>query len=462
MGDPPSGMSDRAYTHDMTASDVAAAGLQPVSGVHLRARWKRCGGSRAVKHGRSMRKCRPALGTEPVSFRPASSRAGIAAAGSRSVGVVDSPASPGQSRSSDRLCELPAPPPECLLTSDGTTMIITGQRGTDYAQLSRHIRSAALLRRRPVAYATKIALTLAGYAATCALIGVVGDSWWQLALALALGVAYTQVAFLGHDGGHQQIFASRRANDLCGQLTGNLLIGLSYGWWVGKHNRHHANPNKEDHDPDIGEGVLAFTAGQVATRRGPLARMIARRQAWLFFPLLTLEGINLHVASVRSLRLDAVRSSRGGHRRTELALLATHLTAYAGGLLLVMSPLHALAFAAVHQAAFGLYMGCAFAPNHKGMPILPADEQLDYLRRQVLTSRNVRGGWFTDWLLGGLNYQIEHHLFPNMPRPTLRRAQPIVRAYCAGLDLDYTETSLIGSYVAALRHLNQLGRPLRV
>ena len=115
----------------------------------------------------------------------------------------------------------------------------------------------------------------------------------------------------------------------------------------------------------------------------------------------------------------------------------------------------------VRQAVFGLYMGSAFAPNHKGMPVVPRDVTLDFLRRQVLTSRNVRGGWFTDQLLGGLNYQVEHHLFPNMPRGNLRRAQAIVRQYCAERAIQYTETSLFGSYAMALRHLHALGAPLR-
>jgi Fatty acid desaturase len=80
----------------------------------------------------------------------------------------------------------------------------------------------------------------------------------------------------------------------------------------------------------------------------------------------------------------------------------------------------------------GLYLGSVFAPNHKGMPILSRDDDSDFLRRQVLTARNVRGGRLTDLLLGGLNYQIEHHLFPSMPRPSLRRAQPLVHAYLPG------------------------------
>jgi fatty acid desaturase len=110
---------------------------------------------------------------------------------------------------------------------------------------------------------------------------------------------------------------------------------------------------------------------------------------------------------------------------------------------------------------FGFYMGCSFAPNHKGMPPLTDEEEKDYLRRQVLTSRNVRGGRFTDWLLGGLNYQIEHHLFPSMPRPNLRRAKPLVERFCAERGVRYAETGLLDSYAQVLRHLHAVGEPGR-
>ena len=127
----------------------------------------------------------------------------------------------------------------------------------------------------------------------------------------------------------------------------------------------------------------------------------------------------------------------------------------------VLSPLQAIAFVVVQQGLFGLYLGCSFAPNHKGMPTLTEADQLDFLRRQVLTSRNVRGSRVVDWVLGGLNYQIEHHLFPNMPRPNLRRAQPLIRTFCQDYNLPYTEASLFGSYAEAVRHLHAVGAPLR-
>ncbi|MFF0822109.1 fatty acid desaturase family protein [Micromonospora haikouensis] len=337
------------------------------------------------------------------------------------------------------------------------------RRGSDFAQLSRRISGAGLLDRRPAGYAVRIALTLAAFVAGWVAVPLVGDSWWQLLVAAGLAVATTQVAFLGHDAGHRQMFRRRAASEAAGLLAGNLAVGLSYGWWVDKHNRHHANPNHHDEDPDVGAGALVWSYEQAAATRG-IGRRLARRQAWLFFPMLLLEGLALHVASVRALlgrTPDGRYATPMRHRAVEGLLLVLHAAGYLGLLFAVLSPGKALAFIAVHQGLWGLYMGCAFAPNHKGMPMPTADEDLDFLRKQVLTSRNVRGGWFVDVALGGLNYQIEHHLFPNMPRGNLRRARPIVRAYCAEHGVPYVETGLVESYRQALAHLHEVGRPLR-
>ncbi|WP_435206251.1 fatty acid desaturase family protein [Micromonospora sp. bgisy143] len=337
------------------------------------------------------------------------------------------------------------------------------RRGSDYAQLSRRVSQAGLLERRPASYVARIVLTLGAFVAGWVAVALVGDSWWQVALAAVLAVATTQVAFLGHDAGHRQMFRRRLPSELVGLVAGNAAVGLSYGWWVDKHNRHHANPNHEDEDPDVGAGALVWTYEQALGTRG-FGRWLARRQAYLFFPMLLLEGLNLHVASIRAIvgrGPDGRYATPMRHRAVEAMLLAAHTIGYAGLLLAVMSPGKALLFAAVHQGLWGLYMGCAFAPNHKGMPMPTAEDELDFLRKQVLTSRNVRGSRLVDTALGGLNYQIEHHLFPNMPRANLRRAQPIVRAYCAEQGIPYAETGLVESYRQALAHLHEVGRPLR-
>src|SRR5262249_23750162 len=158
---------------------------------------------------------------------------------------------------------------------------------------------------------------------------------------------------------------------------------------------------------------LAMTGSQAAAQSG-LYRLVIRRQALLFFPMLLGESFSVHVASIR-----AVVSRSRLRRPAEAALLAAHFGLYLGAVFLILRPVKALSFIAVQQGLFGVYLGAPFAPNHKGMPILTREDEHGFLRRQVLTSRNIRGGWFTDLVLGGLNYQIEHHLFPSMPRPSL-------------------------------------------
>jgi fatty acid desaturase len=336
----------------------------------------------------------------------------------------------------------------------GPTPPRTG-RWSDYTQLSRQIKQAGLLDRRHGYYTAKLGLNLVLLAAGGVAFAALEDSWWQLVTAAYLAVVFTQIAFVGHDAGHRQIFRSRRANDLVGLVHANLLVGISFGWWVAKHDRHHTNPNHEDLDPDIDIPALAFTTGQARDKRG-LARVVARYQAFLFFPLLLLEAAQLHVASAKAIVRDTGRATV-----VEALLLLLHFVGYVTALVLVLSPLQAAVFVLVQQGLFGLYLGCSFAPNHKGMPTLSDAEELDFLRSQVLTSRNVRGSRLVDLLLGGLNYQIEHHLFPNMPRPNLRRAQPLVRAFLSQHGLPYTETSMFGSYAEALRHLHSVGAPLR-
>jgi fatty acid desaturase len=325
-------------------------------------------------------------------------------------------------------------------------------RGSDYAVLSRRIAAAGLMKRRPLDYVLRSAVAVALFGLGWAAFAAVGASWWTLAIAAFLGFATTQLAFLGHDIAHRQVFRRRTASEVAGLLLGNLGVGMSLGWWVAKHTRHHANPNHEDHDPDVGTGALVWTMKQAAGRNTALTRWLTRRQGTLFFPLTLLEGLNLHVVGAKEIATTPMR-----HRRWEAALMIMHFALYLTAVFLVLPFGMGLAFIIVHQAIFGLYMGASFAPNHKGMPVLTADDELDYLRKQVLTSRNVTGGRSVDFLLGGLNYQIEHHLFPNMPRAHLRRAQPMVRDFCAEIGVPYLETGLLTSYRQAVSYLNEVG-----
>jgi fatty acid desaturase len=322
-----------------------------------------------------------------------------------------------------------------------------------YTNLARTVRETGLMRRRYGYYWSRIALAVAAFALVWAGIIVLGNSWFQLILAGVLGVVVTQFGFLGHDGAHRQMFNSAAWNEWTSRLLAGVFAGLSYGWWKDKHNRHHVAPNQEDRDPDVAPGTIAFTRDIAARRSTGFPGWFMRRQGWLFFPLLTLEGINLHISSLRTLfGPDAV-----AHRRIEAALVITRLAAFVVVLLMVLPVGKAAAFFCVQMAVFGLCLGGSFAPNHKGMPIVPPTMKIDFLRRQVLMSRNVRGGPFVDFAMGGLNYQIEHHLFPSMPRPNLKRVQPIVREYCAAHEVSYAEVGLLESYGIVVDYLNNVG-----
>jgi fatty acid desaturase len=91
------------------------------------------------------------------------------------------------------------------------------------------------------------------------------------------------------------------------------------------------------------------------------------------------------------------------------------------------------------------------------MPIIESATMAGFARRQVVTARNISGGRFTAFALGGLNYQIEHHLFPSMPRPNLRRVQGLVRDFCAATDLGYREESFAESFRQIVHHLSDAG-----
>jgi fatty acid desaturase len=325
--------------------------------------------------------------------------------------------------------------------------------GSDFAGLARRITAAGLMDRRPAYYAARLGIVAIMLVGGWTAFFVIGSSWWQLITAAFLAVTFAQVGLVAHDLAHRQVFRTRPPSEFAGRLAGNLGIGMSYGWWMDKHTRHHNNPNHDDLDPDVAPEVLIWATRSAIGRRG-LKGFITRHQAALFFPLLTLLALDLKVASVKALRNGVVK-----RRGLEGALLVGHAAGYLTALLIVLSPVQAVAFLVVHQALFGLYLGMTFAPNHKGMPHPVGDE--DFLRKQVLTARNVKGGWLTDAALGGLNYQIEHHLFPGMPTPNLRKAQPIVRAYCAQIGVSYEETGLVPSYAQALRFLHDVGAPAR-
>lgn len=326
------------------------------------------------------------------------------------------------------------------------------QQTNDYFDLAERVRAAGLMERGASSYIGRAVVLISAFAGAGVLLATVGQSWWQLAVAALFGVLFTQAAFVSHDAAHQQVFNHGRKNEWLARFSGNLVVGLSYGWWTRKHGKHHANPNVIGKDGDISAGTLVFVPEDAQERTG-IAAWFARRQGWFFFPLLMFFGLALHYNAAHTL----FTAKKLKYRKTEAAFLIIRLIGFPALIIALLGPGLGIAFLAVQIAVFGLYMGSSFAPNHKGMPLLPKDSSVDFLQRQVMTSRNISGGRPMDWAMGGLNYQIEHHLFPRMASPNLHKVRPLVIEFCAERGIPYTETGLLTSYGIIIRYLNRVG-----
>jgi fatty acid desaturase len=324
---------------------------------------------------------------------------------------------------------------------------------SSYSDLARAVRAAGLMRRRYGYYWTAFVTAAAAFSAVAVGVVLLRNTWYVVTLAPALALVCAQLGFLGHDAAHRQVFSSAHWNEWAARVISGVFAGLSYGWWLSKHNRHHSGPNQEGRDPDIAPGVFALTPASAATRTG-WAAALTRRQGWWFFALLPFEGVNLHLQSV----IRVASRSPMPRRSAEATFLAVRLGGYLAALFLLLPVTVAAVFLAVQLTVFGVLLGGAFTPNHIGMPIVPAEARPDFLRRQVLMSRNISGGRVVGFFLGGLQHQIEHHLFPSMPRPALAQARALVRAHCAGQQIHYEETRLWAAYARVARYLNAVGR----
>jgi fatty acid desaturase len=336
-------------------------------------------------------------------------------------------------------------------------IVTTGPRGlgnqtSEFSALLASIRDAGLLRRSRGFYiAMFAAVSIVGAGAWVGIV-LLHDTWYTLILAGVLGIVFTQYAFLAHEAAHRQVFTSGRSNEVAGRTLASFFVGISYSWWMTKHSRHHGNPNTVSKDPDIEPDFIVFQEKDAAPLRG-FAAYFARRQGWFFYPVLLFEGINLH----RQAFITVFSTGKVDKRATEIVLLAARNIVYLTAIFTIMPVGIGFAFVGVQLAVFGVYMGASFAPNHIGMPIIDANARVDFLRRQVLTSRNITGGFFMDVFMGGLNYQVEHHLFPSMPRPRLRRANAFVKDYCEARNIDYTETGLGQAHAIVVSYLNRVG-----
>jgi fatty acid desaturase len=323
-----------------------------------------------------------------------------------------------------------------------------------YAELRKSVLDAGLMDRRYDYYLLRFVTAFGLFAGALALLFVLPPGWgWTVLAAVVLGFTTTQLGIIGHDSGHMAVFQKERFNFLLGQFCLSFILGVSFWAWRDRHNRHHVLTNDEEEDPDLElGGIFTLNAAEAASQRG-LRRWVTRYQAFLVVPVVTL---TLDWA----FRIDgwrhAIMELRGARRAVELGVLLLSHAAWATPALFLGWRWLAIYVGA--QWVGNLYLGMSFAPNHKGMPTWAHGTHLTFLERQVLSSCNIRPGRVTDYLFCGLNYQIEHHLFPTMPRVNFCRVRTMVIRFCAEHGLPYEELSVLGAYRQAIGELHRCGQ----
>ena len=322
-----------------------------------------------------------------------------------------------------------------------------------YAALTQRVRDAGCFERCDASYGRRLAVLVPLFAALYASLLLVAPGLLWAGLAVATALVSVQLGIVSHDAGHRMVHRRRGLNDLWGHVGMTFACGLSFTHWRTVHDQHHRFPQDEARDPDVDYGLL-FAVHERAARapRRGLRRLFLAVQHLSFWPLGGLYAWGLRTDSVQ-------RCLREPHRtRVDRWVLPLHYLLWLALPLCFVPPWWALLDYLVVSTLIGVHLLAIFAPNHMGMPSLAGDHDLGYLRRQLVTTRNVTPHPVVSRLMGGLEHQIEHHLYPGIGQPQLARARRVVRAFCAEHDLPYKSTGFVEAHREVLRHLARLAR----
>ncbi|KAH7729624.1 FAT-4 protein [Aphelenchoides avenae] len=261
--------------------------------------------------------------------------------------------------------------------------------------------------------------------------------------ALCMGLAWQQLGWMIHEYCHHQHFKSRFLNDVMSYIVGNLMQGFSSGGWKEQHNVHHAATNVIGRDGDLDlMPFWATVASDLKLLDGAswfLQLIPYQHLYWtLMLPFLRLSWLLQSIIFVSKMDNHFYDIHRR-RARAEQVTLAIHWILVFVQLAYLPDMQTRLYYFLVSQLFGGFLLAHVVTYNHYSMDKFPHNTKIldNYPCLQLYTTRNMRPGPFVDWLWGGLNYQIEHHLFPTMPRNKLTEAMPLVKQFCKENNLPY-------------------------
>ena len=322
-------------------------------------------------------------------------------------------------------------------------------RAQDLKELHRRLVALGLFEPSPF-WRRKLLVWVPGFVLSyLALLVLPFGLLWVLA-ALTASVALLTMGYVGHDAGHHALSTKSWLNDLWGQIGMTFFCGMSFGFWRARHNSHHIHCQEIGRDPDMHFGVLFSVYPDSANWHTPLGRLFLRVQKWAFWPLSSFYWIALRYDGFRDLL------QRPNETKVDRFLMPLHW------IVLLVIPgftfgwrTALLAYVTV-SCLSSLMTASVFIPNHIGMRRLVSGHRLSYLEQQVTTSRNISNPPLLDFYYGGLNSQIEHHLFPRVSHNRYRQMRATVRAFCEERGVAYEEVSLYRALASVGKHLGDM------
>ncbi|KAJ3213070.1 hypothetical protein HDU67_003418 [Dinochytrium kinnereticum] len=339
----------------------------------------------------------------------------------------------------------------------------------DLARLKATLKDMGVFESSKMYYTFKVLTNVCMWALSLAiLMRWPGNSLAVIVSGVVMALFWQQSGWLAHDFLHHQVFTNRTYNNIVGYLVGNVFQGFSVSWWKNKHCTHHSVPNVHQADPDIdtmpylawSEHALEFFTD---LKDADVAKFMVAYQPILYFPILAFARLAWAFASI-TYNMDTTLPLKS--RVVELSALAFHWVWYFSVAFGLCSPLRGLLFILVSQTACGIMLALVFSVNHNGMPVYSskAASKINFYELQVLTGRNVVSSPFADWFTGGLNYQIEHHMFPSIPRHQFHRVQPLVESLCKKHGIAYHRTSFwvgISEVISRLSSISKTATKIR-
>lgn len=275
-----------------------------------------------------------------------------------------------------------------------------------------------------------------------------------------MGFLWIQSGWLGHDSGHYKIMPTKGLNRFVQILTGNCLAGISIAWWKRNHNAHHISCNSLDFDPDLQHMPFFVVSSKFFNSLtscfyerkmnfDAVSRFLVSYQHWTFYPVMCIARINLFAQSIILLLSKRKVPSRGQEILGLLVywiwypLLVSFLPNWGERMMFILA---SFAVTGIQHVQFCL--------NHFSSTIyLGPPTGNDWFQNQTSGTLNIECASWMDWFHGGLQFQIEHHLFPRLPRCQLRKISPFVVELCKKHNLPYNIAPFWKANVLTVRTL---------